>query len=306
MPELLIIVNPRSANASTGRRWREIESYLGQRLGVPFDVAFTQHPGHATTLAREAAGRYGCVVAMGGDGTINEVLNGLVDDQGPLHPELRLAILPRGTGADFVRTLGIPHDLKAAAARLAAGKVREVDVAKVRFRDFAGQDAVRFFINEASVGMGGAVCQVVNRSSKRLGGRLTFLRAILVTVLRYPDHWVTLTLDGGQPSRIRLNNAWVANGQYSGGGIRMTPRARLDDGLLDVVTIAHEPLMQKIVGMRKLRSGGFISQPNVTYATARHIELLSQEMVPIEVEGEPIGTLPATFELLDKRLKVVA
>jgi diacylglycerol kinase family enzyme len=86
----------------------------------------------------------------------------------------------------------------------------------------------------------------------------------------------------------------------------MTPRARLDDGLLDVVTIAHEPLMQKIVGMRKLRSGGFISQPNVTYATARHIELLSQEMVPIEVEGEPIGTLPATFELLDRRLKVVA
>ncbi len=246
------------------------------------------------------------MVVLGGDGTINEVVNGLVDDQGPVQPELRLGIIPRGTGADFVRTLGIPHDLDAALAQFAQGRVREVDVAKVRFRDFAGQDAVRFFVNEAEIGMGAAVCQEVNRSSKRLGGRLSFLRGILVTMFRYPDHWVTLTLDDAQPWRIRLNNAWLANGQYSGGGIRMAPRARLDDGLLDVVAIAHAPLMEKIVRMRKLRSGEFIDQPTVTYLTARRIEARSEATVPIEVEGEPIGTLPATFEVLDKRLKVVA
>jgi YegS/Rv2252/BmrU family lipid kinase len=306
MPELLIIVNPHSAGGATGRRWQEIESRLRQRLSVPFDVAFTQHACHATTLAREAAGRYGCVVAMGGDGTINEVLNGLVDDNGPLRSDLRLAIIPRGTGADFVRTLGIPRDLEGAAARVARGQVREVDLAKVHFRDFAGQDTLRFFINEGEIGLGAATCQAVNRSSKRLGPRLTYMWSTIVTVLRYRDHWVTLTLDGGQPWRIHLSNAWLANGQYSGSGIRMAPHARLDDGLLDVVAIAHMGLIEKIVRLRKLRSGEFIGQPGVTYTTARHIEARSEETVLIEVEGEPIGTLPATFELLDKRLKVVA
>ena len=101
MTDLLVIVNPRSAGGATGRRWQEVESLLRQRLGIPFDIAFTRHAGHASLLAREGAGRYGCVVAMGGDGTINEVVNGLVDDNGPLRPDLRLGIIPRGTGADL-------------------------------------------------------------------------------------------------------------------------------------------------------------------------------------------------------------
>jgi len=306
MPELLIVVNPRSAGGATGRRWREIESRLRQRLGVPFDAAFTDHAGHATLLAREGASRYDCVVAMGGDGTINEVVNGLVDDHGPLRPDLRLGIIPRGTGADFVRTLGIPRDLEGAAARIAQGNVRVVDLAKVHFRDFAGQDTVRFFINEGEIGLGAAACQAVNRSSKRLGPRLTYMWSTLVTMLRYRDHWVTLTLDGGEPWRIHLSNAWLANGQYSGSGIHMAPRARLDDGLLDVVAIAHMGLIEKAVRLRKLRSGDFINQPGVTYTTARRIEAHSEDTVLIEVEGEPIGTLPATFEITGQRLKVVA
>ena len=306
MAELLVIVNPRSAGGATGRHWQEVESLLRQRLGVPFDVTFTQHAGHATLLAREGAGRYPCVVALGGDGTINEVVNGLVDDNGPLRPDLRLGIIPRGTGADFIRTLGIPRDLEGAAARVARGQVREVDVAKVHFRDFGGRDTARFFINEAEIGMGAATCQAVNRSSKRLGPRLTYLWSILVTMFRYRDQWVTLTLDGGEPWRLLLNNAWVANGQYSGSGIHMAPRARLDDGLLDLVAIAHMGLVDKIVRLRKLRSGEFVDQPGVTYANARRIEARSEATVLIEIEGEPIGMLPATFEMTGSRLNVVA
>ena len=305
MPDLLLIVNPRSAGGATGRNWPEIESRLRQRLGVPFDVAFTQHAGHATLLAREGAESHDCIVAVGGDGTTNEVVNGLVDDGGPLRPDLRLGIIPRGTGADFGRTLGIPRDIEGAAARIAQGSVREVDLAKVHFRDFAGQETVRFFINEGEIGLGPAACQAVNRSSKRLGPRFTYMWCTLTTMLRYRDRWITLTLDGGQPQRIHLNNAWVANGQYSGSGIHMAPRARLDDGLLDVVAIAHMGLLEKIVRLRKLRSGDFTNQPGVTYTTARRIEARSEETTLIEVEGEPIGTLPATFEVLDKRLKVL-
>jgi YegS/Rv2252/BmrU family lipid kinase len=306
MPELLLIVNPRSAGGATGRNWTEIESRLRQQLGVPFDVGFTRHAGHATLLAREGATRYGCVVAVGGDGTTNEVVNGLVDDGGPLRPELRLGIIPRGTGADLPRTLGIPRDPEGAAARLAQGNVREVDLARVHFRDFAGQETVRFFINAGEIGLGPVACQAVNRSSKRLGPRFTYTWSVLVATVSYRDHWVTLTLDDGEPQRIHLNNAWVANGQYSGSGIHMAPRARLDDGLLDVVIIAHMPFIQRVRLLRKLRSDDFTDQPGVTYTTARRVEAHSEKTTLIEVEGEPIGMLPATFEITGKRLKVVA
>ena len=305
MPDLLLIVNPRSANGSTGRRWPAIEGKLRSLL-PPFDVAFSERPLHATAIAREATGRYGCIALVGGDGTVNEVANGLVADDRPLRPDLTLGIIPRGTGADFVRTLGIPRDLEGAAERLAMGKVREIDVGKVRYRSPDGSEAVRYFLNEGEIGMGAAASDRVNRSSKRLGGRLSFLRATLITALSYRPHLVALSLDGAPAQRMLLTNVWLANGQYSGGGIRMAPRARLDDGLLDVVCIGSLSRLQTVVFLPKLRSGAFIDLPQVTYLTARRIEAESEVPVLIEVEGEAIGSLPATFELIGERLKVIA
>ena len=305
MPDLLLIVNPRSANGSTGRRWPAIEGKLRSLL-PPFDVAFSERPLHATAIAREATGRYGCIALVGGDGTVNEVANGLVADDRPLRPDLTLGIIPRGTGADFVRTLGIPRDLEGAAERLARGKVLEIDVGKVRYRSPDGSETVRYFLNEGEIGMGAAASDRVNRSSKRLGGRLSFLRATLITALSYRPHLVNLSLDGAPAQQMLLTNVWLANGQYSGGGIRMAPRARLDDGLLDVVCIGKLSRLQTVIFLPKLRSGAFIDLPQVTYLTARRIEAESEVPVLIEVEGEAIGSLPATFELIGERLKVIA
>lgn len=305
MPDLLLIVNPRSANGSTGRRWPAIEGKLRSLL-PPFDVAFSERPLHATAIAREATGRYGCIALVGGDGTVNEVANGLIADDRPLRADLTLGIIPRGTGADFVRTLGIPRDLEGAAERLAMGKVREIDVGKVRYHSPDGSEAVRYFLNEGEIGMGAAASDRVNRSSKRLGGRLSFLRATLITALSYRPHLVNLSLDGAPAQQMLLTNVWLANGQYSGGGIRMAPRARLDDGLLDVVCIGSLSRLQTVIFLPKLRSGAFIDLPQVTYLTARRIEAESEVPVLIEVEGEAIGSLPATFELIGERLKVIA
>jgi YegS/Rv2252/BmrU family lipid kinase len=305
MPDLLLIVNPRSANGSTGHRWPAIEGRLRSLL-PPFDVAFSERPLHATAIAREAAGRYGCIALVGGDGTVNEVANGLIADDRPLRADLTLGIIPRGTGADFVRTLGIPRDLEGAAERLARGKVREIDVGKVHYRSPDGSEAVRYFLNEGEIGMGAAASDRVNRSSKRLGGRLSFLRATLITALSYRPHLVNLSLDGAPAQQMLLTNVWLANGQYSGGGIRMAPRARLDDGLLDVVCIGKLSRLQTVIFLPKLRSGAFIDLPQVTYLTARRIEAESEVPVLIEVEGEAIGSLPATFELIGERLKVIA
>ena len=305
MTDLLIIVNPRSANGSTGRKWRAIERRLRAHLGATFDVTFTERPGHATAIAADASARYSRVVAMGGDGTVNEVVNGLIADDRPLQPDVALGVIPRGTGCDFVRTLGIPHNLDAAAARLAGGAVREIDVAKVRYRNADGQDATRYFVNEASIGLGAVVCDRVNRASKAFG-RLAFMRAILTASVGYRSQPIFLSLDDRPtPPRV-LTNIWVANGRYSGAGIRSAPRARLDDGLLDIVQIGHSGLVQKLLFTSKLRSGAFVKLPHVTYSTARRVEACAETTVLIETEGEVIGSLPATFELIGQRLRVIA
>ena len=301
----LLIVNPRSAGGSTGRQWPQLESRL--RAIIPsFETAFTGAPGDATRLAAEAAAEYDIVVAVGGDGTVNEVANGLVDEAGAVRADVALGIISRGTGADFVRSLGIPHELEGAAEILARGRRREIDVGRARFRAFDGSPAVRYFVNEAEVGMGAAVCRSVNRSSKRFGGAATFLWAILVTLLRYRDEPVSLAVDGGAPETVVLNNVWIANGLYSGGGIRSAPRARLDDGLLDVVRIAHGGLIDRLKGMLKLRSGAFVELPQVEYRHARRVDATAETAVPVEVDGEHVGTVPAAFDLLPGRLSVIA
>jgi len=307
MAETLVIVNPRSANGSTGRRWPELERRL--RVAIPtFDTVFTERPNHATHLAREGAAGHERVVVVGGDGTINEVVNGLLVDDRSVRAEVVLGIIPRGTGADFVRTMGIPHDLDAAIQRLTTGAPREVDVAKARYRGPDGSERVRYFVNEAEVGMGAAVCVAVNRSSKRLGGRVSFLRGILTTTLRYRSQPVLFSVDGGPAEEILLRNAWIANGRFSGGGICSAPRAQPDDGLLDVVRIPDLGSWQNLANMRRLRSGAFVEHPKVTYVTARRVEVWPACSVAllVEVEGEPIGAIPATFEVLETRLRVLA
>jgi diacylglycerol kinase family enzyme len=154
--------------------------------------------------------------------------------------------------------------------------------------------------------MGAAVCERVNRSSKRFGGRLTFLWGIILTVPGYRGQPVRVALDGGPAEEVVLDNAWVANGAYSGGGIRMAPRARLDDGLLDIVRMGHLGLFEKLTQFGELRSGAFVNRPHVAYMTARRVEMDTDAVVGIEAEGEPIGLLPATFELIGERLKVIA
>ncbi len=132
------------------------------------------------------------------------------------------------------------------------------------------------------------------------------MRAILTTMLRYPNQTVRLSLGGAPAEPLLINNVWLANGAYSGGGIRSAPRARLDDGLLDVVIVKGSNLASRILGLPALRSGAFANTARVDYRTARRIEAESDETVPIEVEGEPIGTLPATFEVIDTRLRVIS
>ena len=300
----LLIVNPHSGGGLAGRQWRQTERRLRAIL-PPFHAAFTESPGDATRLAAEGVGRYQVIVAVGGDGTTNEVVNGLVGHDGGVTPGVALGVIPAGTGSDFLRSFGVARSLEGAAGVIARGQRHDVDVGRARFLSFDGAPTTRYFINEAEVGMGAEACQAVNRSSKRFGAVATFLWAILVTMVRYRDQPVSFSIDGGPAETVILNNAWIANGSYSGAGIRSAPSARPDDGLLDLVRIVHAGLVQRLRGLPKLRSGAFVDLPHVDYRTACHVEVTAESRVPVETDGEPVGTVPATFDLLPARLPVI-
>jgi YegS/Rv2252/BmrU family lipid kinase len=300
----LLIVNPRSRGGSASRQWPQTERRLRAIL-PPFDTAFTASAGDATRLAAEAVGRYQVVVAVGGDGTTNEVVNGLVGREDTVPSGVALGVLPAGTGSDFLRTFGVPRSLEGAAGVIARGQRREVDVGRAHFLDFDGIATTRYFINAAEVGLGAEACQVVNRSSKRFGAVVTYLWSIPVAMRHYRDQPVSFSLDGGPAETVILNNAWIANGSYSGGGMRSARSARPDDGLLDVVRIVHAGLLQRLRSVGKLRSGAFVDLRHVDYRTARHVEVKAETRVPVETDGEPVGVVPATFDLLPTRLPVV-
>ena len=301
-PRFLLIVNPRSANRSTGRNWRKLRKRLREVL-PPFRAVRTAGPGDAARLAARAAGRYEVVVAVGGDGTIGEVANGLLanGDGGTA-----LGVLPRGTGSDFVRTLGVPRDIDKVASMLARGDRRTIDVGRATFTDFSGERSSRWFVNAAEVGMGAMVCREVNRTPRRLSGQAAFWWAILSTARRYKPAVATVVTDGSPARELLLNNAWIANGCYSGGGMRTAPRARLDDGLLDVVVIEQAGGWRRIIRLAKLRSGTFVDMPEVGYRQVARVEFSAETPILVETDGDAVGTTPATFECLPGQLTVVA
>lgn len=301
-PPLLLIVNPRSANRSTGRDWRKLRKRL-QEVLPPFRAVRTGGPGDAARFAAKAAGRYEVVVAVGGDGTIGEVANGLLAN---VANGTALGVLPRGTGSDFVRTLGIPHDTTKAASVLARGRCRQVDVGRATFTDFSGERSSRWFVNAAEVGMGAMVCHEVNRAQRRFSGQLAFWWAILTTMRRYHPAVAAVVIDKSPARELLLNNAWIANGCYSGGGMRTAPRARLDDGVLDAIVVEQAAGWRRIAGLPKLRSGAFVEMPEVEYRQTTRAEFTAETPILVETDGDAVGTTPATFECLPGQLTVVA
>jgi YegS/Rv2252/BmrU family lipid kinase len=268
----------------------------------PFDAVLTGAAGDAVRLAAEGSTRYETVVAVGGDGTISEVANGILSAD----TEAALGVIPRGTGSDLVRTLGIPTGLEAAASLLASGARRRIDVGRATFSGPHGEKTSRWFVNAAEVGAGAMVAAAMNRASRRLPGAPAFWWAILTTLLRYRASPVSIVADGSPPLELLLSNAWIANGCYSGGGMRSAPRAALDDGLLDVVAVAHGPAMRRLLGLLKLRSGAFVEMPEVQYRTAARVEVTADAPLPVEVDGDAVGATPAAFEVVPGRLTVVA
>jgi diacylglycerol kinase (ATP) len=305
----LVIVNPASAGGATGDSWPRLASDLRTHFG-PFSCEFTTRSGDAEELAASEARRgRRLVIACGGDGTINEVANGILSSG----IDCELGILPSGTGGDFQRTLAAPARARDTARKLREGKSRRIDAGLVKFYGTSGESQSRYFLNVASFGMGGKVIKRVKENAwlsgagRALGGRIPFAAAALSTAIEFTNPQVLIQLDDAEEFRLTIRNFCVANGRYFGGGMKVAPKAKLDDGLFDAVAIgdlgaltvlsnAYRVYLGTHLGMRDVHSA------RVTTVTARSAS--GGELIELELDGEVVGRLPARFEIQPGRLKL--
>ena len=300
----LCIVNPASANRTTGKVWPSISEQL-KAAGLDHEARVTVGPGDATGLTREGlkAG-FRTIVAVGGDGTANEVVNGFFDGEKWLGDGARLGLISRGTGRDLIKTLGLPKDEGEAIERLKAGRTRRLDLGRVRFTDHAGQPAMRHFINIGDIGLGGDTVARVNRTTKALGGKISFLWGTLATVAGYRNKDVELVIDDGEPIRDRMCMVVVASGQYFGGGMRIAPDAQPDDGLFDVAVLGNLGKLELIMNIPKVYKGTHVTHPKIKFYHGTEVVIRSTPPAMLDLDGEQPGRTEARFSLLPGLLDV--
>jgi diacylglycerol kinase (ATP) len=233
------------------------------------------------------------IVVVGGDGTLNEVVNGLAGSGA------EVAVLPNGTGQDFGRTHGIPTRFDDAVRVALDGTPRELDLGRAVF---SGGEA-RVFANVGSVGMSGAVARRANSTSKRLGGRTVFYYALVREFAVWKNTEVTVGYDGGE-RRGKMHDVIVANGRWHGGGMKLAPDAQADDGLFDVVLIGDVTKLDFVTTSPKLYSGGHVHHPRVDVLRSAAVTVDAEEQLPVELDGEVSGTTPVRFEVLPGALRL--
>jgi len=295
-----VIVNPIAGASTTYRKWPQINELL-RHVGLSFDYQYTEGVGHAIELAREAASD-GCqlLVAVGGDGTVNEVANGIL-----LSRELKnatIGIISTGTGGDFIRSAGIDRDYIKACSSLAGARRRLIDVGVVEYQK-DGRTCERFFINSAGIGFDAAVTEVSNRMPKFMGGTIPYLMGLFRSLLGYRNKDVVMQVDDRREER-RMMSVVVANGCYFGGGMRVAPQADIADGLLDVVTVGNFGRMEMLRAFPTIYKGTHIHHPKVKVDRAIQVGISSTEKFLVQADGEFLGEGPVSFRLMPSALSI--
>ena len=296
--DTVFLVNPASANGSTGRRWAEMAHRAATR-GLEGDTLFSQGPGQLGDLARKAADDGAkLLVVVGGDGSVNEVANGIAG-----RDDVEIAVIPRGTGWDFARTYKIPHKLDGAVDVALTGRSRTIDLGRATYRAWDGNEASTYFANVASAGMSGAIAQRANDTTKVLGGKISYLWATLAVFARWQNSELRLTVD--DESRVgQMHDVVVANGRTFGGGMIICPEAEPDDGLFDVLTIGDLTKGDLLVTLPKTYRGRHLPHPKAELLRGKVVTIEADAPLPVELDGEQPGNTPARFEVVPGALRV--
>jgi diacylglycerol kinase (ATP) len=294
----VFLVNPAAENGATGRRWPQIASRAAA-AGLSGDSLLSERPGHLTELARGAADDGAeLLIVVGGDGTVYEVVNGVAG-----RADVELAVVPRGTGRDFVRTYGIPHRLDAALRTARDGRVQEIDLGLARFRSWHGEAAEAYFANIASAGMSGAIAKRANEMGKPLGGKVSYFWATLAVFARWRTSEITVRVDN-ESRRAHMHDVVAANGRYFGGGMMIVPEAEPDDGVFDVLLIGNLTKRDLLLTLPKTYRGKHLPHPKAELLRGSTVEIDASDRLPVELDGEQPGTTPVRFELIPRALRL--
>ncbi|MGE5652689.1 MAG: diacylglycerol/lipid kinase family protein [Bacillota bacterium] len=296
------IVNPAAAHGKARTQWPELLRMITAQ-GTAMDWQFTDCPGHATSLAQEAAQNgFGRIVAVGGDGTVNEVVEGLANLPDTVQPVL--GIVGLGTGNDLIKTLGIPLDPKMAIERLQNGSEIQIDLGSVRYIDFQSEPQQRYFANIAALGFAADVVVATNAMGKWLRGTLPYLLGLAKTFATFRNQPMRISYDG----RIwqgMSSLAVIANCQYFGGGMKVAPQADPSDGFLDLVILENLSKAELARHFPKVYRGDHLQIPQVKTLRGRQIEITSETTCLFQVEGDVVGTTPVSINVVPRRLKVI-
>ena len=262
----------------------------------------SESPGHLVELtARAVDAGAKLLVVVGGDGTVHEVVNGLLSLDGAR--EVELAVLPRGTGKDFVRSLRIPFDVGGALDVARAGATRAIDAGRASFTAWDGSSGEAYFANFAGAGISGAIARRANDTSKLLGGRLSFFRATISVFLGWKSAAVTAHVDDTRRDGPMFE-VLAMNGDYAAGGMWVTPDAQPDDATFDVLLIGDVTKADFVRTFPKIYRGKHLSHPKIELLRGRSVRVTATPPVPIVLDGEQPGTTPATFEVVPGALRV--
>jgi diacylglycerol kinase family enzyme len=338
----LLVVNPRAAGTRTGQRWTDTSTAVRDAIG-DFDSAFTEYCGHAVELARQAVlnGRE-LVVAVGGDGTLSDVVNGVLlaswPDGRPIAmgsagaaadstdvqtasadglvvsaPDTAaVGYIAQGTGGDFRRSLGHRDSLPEYLARLGGGSERRIDVGLLDHAGSDGSQRRRYFLNIVSAGMGGLVDEYVVAAPRWIGGHLAYYVATLRALAAVPLAHLrcTVTLNGNTYEReIDSRVVAVCNGAYFGSGMNVAPGASVSDGQLEVVNIGTRTRFELLVKSPSVYRGAHLSFEAVQHFSCQRIAIalddagVSPDRFPLDVDGDPCGRLPLAIEVLPGALR---
>jgi diacylglycerol kinase (ATP) len=293
-----VIVNRRAGKGA--RHPREFEQLLND-AGIDHDMEVTQRRHHAWELARAAIDG-GCrfIVAVGGDGTIHEVVNGMMDDTGPRNPEAVLGIVSAGSGSDFARTFGLPEDAGGGVGHLQGSGFVEIDCGRVTYTTEGGE-ATRWFPNIAEAGLGAEVVKRAERLPRRLG-RSRYLVGFWLSLARFKTTHGTVRV-AERSYEGRIANLVVANCQFFGGGMHVAPKASPSDGRFDVL-IQIGSKADYVATITKIFKGTHIPSPTIKEFRGRHAEVISAPPLLVEADGELLGTTPASFEVVENALRI--
>jgi len=301
----IAIVNPSSSNGNTGREWPEFERII-RNSGINLDIKHTGYPLHATEIAKDALrSGYEVIISVGGDGTMNEVVNGFFENGKQINANACLAILSRGTGCDLIRTLGIEKSIDSFIEILKNPKTIICDVGLCKFIEYSGKEAERYFLNISDVGIGGETTYRVNKRSKLLKGFLSFLIASVNTIILYRNKMYDINIDDKIILNEKLNSVVIANGRYFGGGMEVAPLAKMDDGLFDIIILGNLNKLELISNLPKIYKGTHLSHPKINRYLGKHIKVRSSDKALVELDGEQPGTIDAEYTIIPKGIKVL-